>query len=282
MPRGQRADEFRTKDNRKLPIFIQSELDDYGLTCPEFRTYARIARRAGGDSKATESVPNMAEAFGVDASTVRRALKVLCLCRLISKHERPGWTPEYALEDQDKWRDKTELKAVRETVLHPKRNAVTLVTTHRGIDGTSAHQTEGSLVTTHTSPCSPDIDEGTPVKVLPEGTPDHKPARTKQDKPRKADRFILPPDSMLTLTDQDRDWLKAEAPYVANPERTLAGWYDKYVGNQTKSRTTEEWKATWRSYMRNFSNGEEARLRRNGHSGNGSGNVKPVWMAPDK
>jgi predicted transcriptional regulator len=170
MPKS-KAGEFHSKDKRKLPIFIQSELDDYGLTCPEFRTYARVARRAGGNSKATESVPNMSEAFGVDDSTVRRALKVLCLCGLISKKERPGWTPEYSLEDQDKWRDKSELKAIRESVLHPKKSRLTPMPSAQGAQGTPKHQTEGGVVTTPTRPLAPDIDEGTPMKVLPEGTP---------------------------------------------------------------------------------------------------------------
>lgn len=167
--------EFHSKDGRKLPIFIQSELDDYGLSPIEFRAYARIARRAGGDNKLTESVPNMAGVFGVAEVTVRRALQVLCLCGLISKKERPGWTPEYTLNEQDKWRDKAELTSVRGAVLHPKKRSETLITTD---GGNPDHQTRERVITTDTTPSSPETDEGTPRKVVPESTPPLPPKKT--------------------------------------------------------------------------------------------------------
>jgi len=184
-----RTGEFHSKDKRKLPIFIHSELDDYGLSPIEFRTYARIARRAGGDSKLTESVPNMAESFGVAEVTVRRALQVLCLCRLISKKDRPGWTPEYTLNEQEQWRDKTELKTVREAVLHPKSFTDTLITTD---GGTPDHQTQGGVLTTDGGPSSLETDEGTPGKVLPEGTPNTPRASAQEEPPAEpAEELVI-------------------------------------------------------------------------------------------
>lgn len=101
----------------------------------------------------------------------------------------------------------------------------------------------------------------------------------KQPKPMRAERFMLPPDSMLEMTSEDRAWLKENAPYVLNVEQMIAAWYDKQAGNQTRGRTIEEWKATWRSFMRNCSLSQEAKQSRNG---NGRASERPGWMASAK
>lgn len=90
------------KDKRNLPIFIHSELDDYGLTPVEFRVYARIARRAGHGT-AEESVPNMATACQVSVRTVQRSLQSLVDKGLLSKTERNFATTQYVLRPVHEW-----------------------------------------------------------------------------------------------------------------------------------------------------------------------------------
>lgn len=111
---------IETRDGRGGPIFIHSELDDYGLTLVEFRVYARLARRCG-DSEAWESVPNMARDFGVNDRTVQRALKLLILARLVSATLRPGHTTVYKLLPLREWVPSGQLPALRARIVKPKK-----------------------------------------------------------------------------------------------------------------------------------------------------------------
>lgn len=266
--------DFNSKDKRKLPIFIQSELDDYGLTCVEFRVYARIARRAGGDNKLTESVPNMALAFGVADSTVRRALQVLCVCRLISRTERSGWTPEYSLNDQERWVDKAELLGVREAVLHPNKKGDSLVTTDRGIPADPSHQGQGGLVTTDRGPLSPEIDEGTPVKVLPEGTPISARAKPVKEKPGPELKTLYPPED-FAVTEPLLIWLGEMLIGFTDAELAdLTGQWHISRGseNQSRARTLGNWQNDWKRYMRKTWDGRQ----------NGGGNGKRFESAAER
>src|ERR1051326_6722606 len=107
--------DVRIKDQRDdLPIFIHSELDDYGLSNAEFRVYGRLARRAA-KGVAKESVQNMAKDFMVSDRTVRRCLQVLKMCRLIAEQIRPGKPTIYSLNPRTVWVDKKDLPAIRDS-----------------------------------------------------------------------------------------------------------------------------------------------------------------------
>lgn len=109
-------EEFGVKDGREdRPVFIHSELDDYGLSCVEFRVYARLARRSGSGA-AFESVPKMAADFEVKDRTIQRALRVLTRCRLITETPRPGKPTLYTLTPRSAWLPKAQLKAIRDEV----------------------------------------------------------------------------------------------------------------------------------------------------------------------
>lgn len=157
---------FQTKDRRDdFPIFIHSELDEYGLDAVEFRVYARLARRAGQKGKHSESVPNMAREFDVSVRKIQYALKLLILCRLITRHPRPGKTDEYSLNPRNVWRNKTELSKLRDS-LRPSGAPTAGTSSGARADGGApgdrgvVHQQHGVVV-------HPQIDEGTPSEVTP-------------------------------------------------------------------------------------------------------------------
>jgi hypothetical protein len=133
------------------PIFIHSELDDYGLTAIEFRVYARLARRAGGGGGAFESVPSMAEEFEVSEKTVRRALRVLVACQLVDEQIRPGFSTLFTLLPRSEWLPKSDLKGIRTNVYG-----------RGGLDTTD----RGSLDTRDRGVWTPQTDEGNPNKSL--------------------------------------------------------------------------------------------------------------------
>lgn len=109
-------EELTVKDGRDdRPVFIHSELDDYGLSCIEFRVYARLARRSGS-GMAFESVPKMAADFEVKDRTIQRALRVLTRCRLITETPRPGKPTLYTLTARSAWLPKAQLKSIRDEI----------------------------------------------------------------------------------------------------------------------------------------------------------------------
>lgn len=149
-----------------FPVFIHSELDDYGLSAIEFRVYARLARRCGR-GVAYESVVSMARDFEVSDRSIQRALRVLVECHLISETIRPGKTTLYTLNGRKLWQDKKLLKATRDR-LFPRKpkppvtsdNATGGATT--AVAGVTPQQ--GVEVTPQRDEGSP--DQGFPPKVL--------------------------------------------------------------------------------------------------------------------
>lgn len=158
---------LRVKDRRDdFPIFIHSELDDYGLNPVEFRVYARLARRAGQHGKHSESIPNMAQEFDVSIRTIQYAVKVLISCRLITRHSRPGKTDEYSLNARRLWRHKTELRSARQSLT--SSSGAAREGTRSGAARDSGAAREGGVVQPEIGVVvQPEIDEGTPS----EGTP---------------------------------------------------------------------------------------------------------------
>jgi hypothetical protein len=90
-------------DERSHPIFINSELDDYGLDPYEFRVYARIARRAGKKSNCFESIAEIAKGCRMSAGRVKKSLAKLIALNLISRDSIPGKTSHYKLTDPVAW-----------------------------------------------------------------------------------------------------------------------------------------------------------------------------------
>jgi hypothetical protein len=155
-------DELSVKDERSdFPIFIHSELDDYGLTPVEFRVYGRLARRAGQKGLAYESVARMAKEFGVSVRTVQRVLKLLIACGLIKRNARPGKTDLYSLNSRKLWQDKEKLPATR-AKLFPRREIRGSGATTEGVVVTPEH---GAVVTPETYEGYP--IEGNPLKDIP-------------------------------------------------------------------------------------------------------------------
>jgi len=180
---------LRVKDRRDdFPVFIHSELDDYGLTPIEFRVYSRLARRAGQYGKHSESVPNMAKEFDVSVRTIQRSLKLLVACALVARHIRPGKTDEYSLNPRSTWRNRMELRATRMEIIRPSGD-----TTEGGPGGDTragGDMREGGEVTPEMGVVmTPETDEGYPT----EGTPSEgKPKRKKEDlsPPFSSQRFL--------------------------------------------------------------------------------------------
>jgi DNA-binding transcriptional ArsR family regulator len=83
------------------PVFIHSQLDDYGLSCSQFRVYCHLARRSNAGSRETgvawPAVADMARVCRLHASTVRAALRTLLRLGLICSQLRPGRTTYYRL-----------------------------------------------------------------------------------------------------------------------------------------------------------------------------------------
>jgi hypothetical protein len=157
---------FQTRDRRDdFPVFIHSELDDYGLNNVEFRVYSRLARRAGQSGRHSESVPNMAREFDVSVRTIQYALKILTACRLITRHARPGKTDEYSMNPRAVWQSKSLLISTRAQL---KPSGATTEGTPSGAtrDG-GATGDRGVVQPEHGVVVQPEIDEGTPS----EGTP---------------------------------------------------------------------------------------------------------------
>jgi hypothetical protein len=241
-----------------LPIFIHSELDDYGLSCVEFRVYGRVARRAGGGGQHLESAVNMAKEFGVSEATVRRALKLLVLCRLVSKEIRRGKTSIYRLLPQRMWVPKVQVEHLRERALFKGDDEVEPLSPETGV--VLSPQTgvkEGSPVTTDggqeptpvttdgggVSPqtgvvLSPQTDEGTPSegtppKVLP-GTHTH--ALSPRSSPRpNAGGVCVPLGVTAYSLTQRREYGLAHPLSITEPERwvhskrTCAGEFDEAI-----------------------------------------------------
>lgn len=153
-------EDFNVRDGRDdRPVFIHSELDDYGLSCVEFRVYARLARRSGSGA-AFESVPRMAADFEVSDRTVQRALRVLVRSQLVAERPRDGKPTLYTLNPRSAWLPKAQLQAIRDDVANKAKPEAGGDTTAGGVE-------KGAGVTPRTGVgVTPQPDEGSP----PEGT----------------------------------------------------------------------------------------------------------------
>jgi hypothetical protein len=69
------------KEKSKSCLFIKREIDDYELDPDEFCIYPRITRRAG-NGQAWESITNVASAYRMTLSRVRKTLRLLNLAEI--------------------------------------------------------------------------------------------------------------------------------------------------------------------------------------------------------
>ncbi|WP_413774016.1 helix-turn-helix domain-containing protein, partial [Nostoc sp. MG11] len=146
-----------------LPIFIHSELDDYGLDPYEFRVYAHIARRAGQHG-AFESIKNMAQFCQMSEGKVKQALRQLIHYGLVSRESRVGTSSVYKLSPKSQWQPLNCLGTSQpgsshvyppgSLDVHPQTPHVQGWTPHVYPPG-SSHVHKGNPI------------EGNPIKVLP-------------------------------------------------------------------------------------------------------------------
>ena len=105
-------------DGRKdLPIFLHSELDEYGLDPYEFRIYARLSRRAQGQSTAMESISNMAKGALMSKRKARYAIQFLFKAGLILKKHRSGRSSIITLTPKELWAPKWRLEELRREMM---------------------------------------------------------------------------------------------------------------------------------------------------------------------
>jgi hypothetical protein len=279
---ARKSDEFRSQDKRKLPIFIQGELDDYGLSCVEFRVYARIARRAGPNGGHVESVPNMAKAFGVKDKTVRRALAVLRMTRLIDEKIRPGYSNLYILNDKELWLPPIELEQVRLQVCNCKSSSTTTLDMRdRGTpDDHPGHEGPGSMDTRDGTPWTPGTDEVspskvTPLKVLPVIQPLPRLPGSDEDLDNKTSRFKIAELRSPTAFGWD---IKSELK-VQFPSLSFEGnedYYDKWFLSRTATdgipklksgskATIRQYHADLQGFLRICVENQQHRQNGNGH-----------------
>lgn len=84
------------------PIFVHSDLDDYGLSPAEFRLYGHLSRRQG-DQGAFASIASMAEVCRLHPQTIRKALRTLAQRHMIKIHSRLGETHLIHLRPKHDW-----------------------------------------------------------------------------------------------------------------------------------------------------------------------------------
>ena len=85
------------------PAFIHSKLDEFGLSCSEFRVYCHVARVAGVNGSCFERLETMCSIIGCHIETARKALKSLLQQGLLNVSFR-GTSNEYRLTPIAKWK----------------------------------------------------------------------------------------------------------------------------------------------------------------------------------
>lgn len=158
-----------------IRMFVPSDLDDYGLDPYEFRIYGRIARRAGRENEAWESIPKMARGCQMSESRARKALQLLEAAGLIKSIERPGYTTIRHLTPRQEWVAPEKLETIRASLIRTK--SITPSKSDSGSKTDTPIQSETGVVSDIPPlPVSEVIGEsnplkGKPVKILPPCTP---------------------------------------------------------------------------------------------------------------
>lgn len=243
---------LRVQEGRDdMPIFIHSELDDYGLSLVEFRVYARLARRCGR-AAASESVPNMARDFGVNDRTVQRALRLLVSARLIAEERRPGKTTLYTLLPRPAWAPASALEALRTEILGRAQRGRAVVTPEPGVSGDTraggqmpgGDMRDGGVVTPERGVVvTPEPDEGspsegTPSKVLP--LTHTREISGLRERDGASGRVCVPDGVTMYSTEQWREYVLAHPVSVKLPEQFV--WSKRVRGGELDE-AMREWYA---------------------------------------
>ncbi len=116
-----------------LPM-VHSDLDEYGLDPYEFRIYAHIVRRTGGnlDGECFAKLKKTAEICHMSVRKAQYALKTLCDAGLIIKEQRKGKSDIYRLMPKSNWKPKKELKQIRQNIKESQKEETALTVTTTG------------------------------------------------------------------------------------------------------------------------------------------------------
>jgi hypothetical protein len=167
-PLMQTAHSARPRDQRKMPVFIHSELDDYGLSPQDFRVYCHIARRAG-EGSAWPGIDSISEKCRMNRKTVIKSIKHLELFGMLLVTREGGSCNVYILKDKNNWISK-EMAYSMGLIEGPVPKEGTVTTSTR--IGTGVVPKEGTGGVYHRDGGSPKRGnerfsiEGSPFKVI--------------------------------------------------------------------------------------------------------------------
>jgi hypothetical protein len=132
-------------------IFLHSRLDEYGLSAPQFRVYAHMARRSNLHGSAWPAIESMARICRLHPRTVRSAIRELIRRNMITCEPRTGATTLYRLTQYSQWRPSVEIDC------HPLQ-------TGTAVSDCSARSAKAM----HAHPSQSDTDKGNPAEGNPE------------------------------------------------------------------------------------------------------------------
>ena len=100
----------------KMPIFIHSDVDDYGLDPFEFRFYSAVARRAGRDGEFFEGLSKTAKRCKMSLSKAREAKKFVVAAGLVELVPRKGKSDLMRLTAKENWMPSEQLDSLRKSL----------------------------------------------------------------------------------------------------------------------------------------------------------------------
>lgn len=268
-------DQAAVEDGRRSIIYIDSKLDDYGLTTRQFRVYCHLARRASGMGReAWPSVASIAKVCRMREDAARESLAELVSMGLLRFRDNPGKTRIYTLTDSSEWSSQN-----CESGNNPSGFGGAPRNNPSAFGG--AHPSPGF----GGDPSALGGDEGNPLKVIQEGNPfvaGNPPATvivkptSLKTTPRKAEgtpgsaaplkKQFSPPSVDECVAYADSIGLPClEAEKFVNYHESK-GWV---VGNSPM----KSWQAAMRTWKLNWQSRMSERL-----SGNTPPKPKPVWL----
>ncbi|MGD2180239.1 helix-turn-helix domain-containing protein [Lusitaniella coriacea] len=136
-----RKQNWKQPPDDKKPIFLRSELDDYGLNVYEFRVLAHIARRQGKRGCFSKQ-KTIAETCKMSPRKAQDVLRVLCGAGLIEREERDGTTNIYTLAPASQWKHPSELGKIRKTWKFTETKQAKDTTKDTSLDGKTSLSNE--------------------------------------------------------------------------------------------------------------------------------------------
>lgn len=208
--------------------FVPALLDDYGLDPIEFRLYCHIARRAGANGICWESAATMAQTCGIGERTVRSKLRSLAARNMITRHSRPGRTPEIRLTSPEVWSPRQQSAGVggepprQQTAPHPGNRC-----------RTPRQQSAGDGIPSMVPP------DGSPFKEKEKGAIAQQPTAGSTERPplkiegqRQAERST----SVNPLSPEEdkgfREFVTAKVKRFPNPPRSVPCVVDAWIRKQ--------------------------------------------------